>query len=156
MTHARQLLGIASNSFSKGPCRKSWVSAGPIARKQVPTPKSSIPAVQFTKSPPQLFGEVQGETLNKLPLPHSAFMALHLDMTLVTQNADRPVGGSTSQFIPNWHKLTQDQWVLDTVQGYHLSLSQWPDQQLYTKKAGDNQQLVLEVEVQKLVEKGAA
>ena len=83
-------------------------------------------------------------------------MALHLDMTLVTQNADRPVGGRTSQFIPNWHKLTQDQWVLVTVQGYHLRLAQWPDQQLYTKKAGDNQQLVLELEVQKLIEKETA
>ena len=72
---------------------------------------------------PQLFGEVQGETLDKLPLPHSAFTAFHLDMILVTQNAD-----TTSQFIPNWHKLTQDQWVLATVQGYHLPLSQWPDQ----------------------------
>ena len=83
-------------------------------------------------------------------------MALHLDITLVTQNADRLVGGRTSQFIPNWHKLTQDQWVLITVQGYHLRLAQWPDQQLYTKEAGDNQQLVSEVEVQKLVEKGTA
>ena len=52
MTHARPLWGVASNSFSKGPCWKSWISAGPIAPKQVPTPKSSIPAVQFTKPPP--------------------------------------------------------------------------------------------------------
>ena len=74
----------------------------PIACKQVPTPKSSIPAVQFTKPlTPSYFGEVQGETLDRLPLPHSAFMALHLDMTLVTQNANRRVGGRTSQFIPN-------------------------------------------------------
>ena len=83
------------------------------------------PRSTIHKTPtPSYLGEVQGETLDSLPLPHSAFMALHLDMTLVTQNANRPVGGRTSQFIPNWHKLTQDQWVLDTVQGYHLPLAQ--------------------------------
>ena len=91
-------LGQASNSFSKGLHQKSWVLAGSIVSKQAPTPKSPSPAVQFTKPlHPQLFGEVQGETLDKLCLPHIAFMALHLDMTLVTQKADRPVGGRTSQ-----------------------------------------------------------
>ena len=40
--------------------------------------------------------------------------------------------------------------------GISSTLAQWPDQRLYTKKAGDNQQLVLAVEVQKLVEKGPA
>ena len=83
-------------------------------------------------------------------------MDLQLDMTLVTQNADRPVGGRTSQFMPNWHKLTQDQWVLATIQGYQLPLAQWPDQNLFARKSGDSQQLVLEEELQKLIEKGAA
>ena len=76
-------------------------------------------------------------------------------MTLVTQKTDRLVGGRTSQFIPNWHKLTQDQWVLVTIQGYQLPLAQWPDKNLFAKKSGDSQQLVSEEEVQKLVEKWA-
>ena len=72
-------------------------------------------------SPFPVIWELQGETLDKLPT-HSTFMvmALHLNMTLVTQNADRSVGWGTSQFIPNWLKLTQSQWVLGTVQGYHI------------------------------------
>ena len=122
MTHARPLWGIASNSFSKGPCQKSWILTGSIVGKQIPTQKSPNAAVKFKKPlHPQLFGEVQGETLDKLPT-HSTFMvmALHLNMTLVTQNADRSVGWRISQFIPNWLKLTQGQWVLGTVQGYHI------------------------------------
>ena len=81
-------------------------------------------------------------------------MALHLNMTLVTQNADRSVGWRTSQFIPSWLKLTQGQRVLGTVQEYHIPLAQWPEQQLYTKKLGDNQQLFSEEQVQNLIEKG--
>ena len=102
MTQVRPLWGKARNSFSKGPHQKSWVLAGAIVSKQVPTPRSPSPAVQFTKLlHPQLFGEVQGETLDKLCLPHIAFLALHLDMTLVTQNADRP------ENISVYTKLTQ-------------------------------------------------
>lgn len=83
-------------------------------------------------------------------------MALQLDITIVAQNVTRPVGGRTSQFIANWNKLTQDQWVLSTAQGYQLPLGQWPSRQLSISKLTDNQLAILQLEIQKLVEKGAA
>jgi len=32
------------------------------------------------------------------------------------------LAGRVAYFLPNWEMLTQDQWVLQTVAGYHLEL----------------------------------
>ena len=105
--------------------------AGPISCKQVPAQKGFSLSVQLTKLVHlKLPGEIR-EILNKLPPPHTAFMALQLDTAIIAQNATRPVGERTSQFMANWNKLTQDQWVLSMAQGYQLPLIQWPDQAMH-------------------------
>jgi len=66
-------------------------------------------------------------------------------------HACTPVGGRLAQFAHNWKRLTGDQWVLLTVQGYQLPLNQWPQcgfMHVVTDRA-------LKVEVAKLVKKGA-
>jgi len=118
--------------------------------QQAPTTELSQPAV--SSQPP---GEVN-KILDGLPLPHITFQTLQLDLSLISQYSTRPVGGRTALFITNWAKLTQDQWVLTTVQGYELPLNQWPTRNIVPTHRDATQAAVLLEEVQKLAEKGAA
>ena len=36
------------------------------------------------------------------------------------------LAGRVTYFLPNWEVLTQDQWVLQTVAGYQLELTEVP------------------------------
>ena len=58
--------------------------------------------------------------------------------------------------MANWAKLTQDQWILSTIQGYHLPLVSWPHRWLLSSRLDDSKPSALQTEVQKLIEKGAA
>ena len=58
--------------------------------------------------------------------------------------------------MANWAKLTQDQWILSTIQGYHLPLVSWPHRWLSSSRLDDSKPSALQTEVQKLIEKGAA
>jgi mRNA-degrading endonuclease HigB of HigAB toxin-antitoxin module len=40
----------------------------------------------------------------------------------------RPLAGRLKYFLPNWEKLTQDQWVLECVQGYTIPFLHTPVQ----------------------------
>ena len=41
---------------------------------------------------------------------------------------DLPLAGRLRYFIPNWAKITQDQWVLEAVRGYRVPFTQQPYQ----------------------------
>jgi len=76
-------------------------------------------------------------------------------MEIVTEHAVKPVGSRTAFFTASWAKLTQDQWILTPIQGYHLPLMHWPYHWLSRGRLDDNKPSVLQVEVQKLKEKEA-
>ena len=44
-----------------------------------------------------------------------------------------PVAGRIKHFLPNWEKLTQDTWVLETVEGFMVPFRQKPFQQQLPK-----------------------
>jgi len=67
------------------------------------------------------------------------------------------LAGRVAYFLPNWEVLTQDQWVLQTVAGYHLELTQTPTQvrvphQIRCSPESKSQKTS---EVQELLSKGA-
>ena len=92
-----------------------------------------------------------------LPLPAKAFTALNsMDTTLLSQHASHPVEEKTRLFASNWDKLTHDSWVLDTIRGYQLPLNRWPFCHSVCTPPPEDQVLVYQEEVDKLLEKGAA
>jgi hypothetical protein len=40
-----------------------------------------------------------------------------------------PVGGRLAIFQENWHKLTKDPWILNTIMGYEIDLLEKLEQQ---------------------------
>ena len=46
---------------------------------------------------------------------------------------EMPIAKRLASFLKNWSKVTQDQWVLNTVQGYRLELLQEPVQSFHLK-----------------------
>ena len=56
-----------------------------------------------------------------------------------------------------WGKLTKDQWVLSTIKGYRIEFHHMPYQahKPHTPKFNRDQQVLIEQEVQKLMDKGA-
>ena len=51
-----------------------------------------------------------------------------MDTHLVYTGADLPVGGRLSHYYKNWHQVSRDPWVLETVQGYRLEFHSQPQQ----------------------------
>ena len=69
-----------------------------------------------------------------------------------------PIAGRLAVFPKNWLKVTQDQWVLNIVQGYRLQLHWEPAQSFHPRgvitSSSQDQSLVYE-EIQKPIRKGA-
>ncbi|KAI8501699.1 hypothetical protein Bbelb_209700 [Branchiostoma belcheri] len=68
-----------------------------------------------------------------------------------------PSVGRTAHFVHNWRMITQDNWVLDTIQGYRLELSSQPSQIHIpvTKVRPGSDTILIDQEVEKLLSKGA-
>ena len=63
------------------------------------------------------------------------------------------LAGRVAYFLPNWKVLTQDQWVLQTVAGYHLELTEAPAQDM--QSASSNKVFTREQEPDSLRGSGA-
>ena len=142
---------VSSFFFLRQPCREGRIPAG---QPTFLPDKALAPTVPVTEPSPlatssQSPGKIS-EILDGLPPPHTSFQTLQLDTSLIAQNSTKPVGGRTTLFILNWAKLTQDQRVLATVQGYELPLNQWPTQRVVPTHRETNQVSVLLEEVQRL------
>ena len=74
-------------------------------------------------------GNLQGDWQNgkQIPLPQSTFLALNLNLHLLSQHVSTPVAGRTALFLENWSKLTKDSWVLSAIRGYQIPLQHWPE-----------------------------
>ena len=132
---------------------RSWAPAGPILQILMQARircLSSIPSPSHV----QQCGQIR-ETLVNLPPPHPSFLDLQLDVRIVTLHATRPMGHRTSLFTANWAKSLQDQWILSTIQRYHLPLVHWPHRWLSKGRLEDIKHSTLQGEVHKLVQKGA-
>ena len=68
-----------------------------------------------------------------------------------------PVGGRLRFFIDQWKKITDDKWVLSTIsKGYKLEFQNIPpDSGVIQTKASAEALKIINLEVEKLLEKGA-
>ena len=79
-----------------------------------------------------------------------------MDMHLVYTGADLPVGGRLSHYYKNWHQVSRDPWVLETVQGYRLEFHSQPQQRIRPSFHLDKTRAeALTREVRELVDKRA-
>ena len=77
-------------------------------------------------------------------------------MTLIKEFAHHPVGGRLSRFRKNWEKVTQDSWVLQTVQGLRLEFFTVPRYQVIEQPKLDvERSQALSKEVNNLCQKRA-
>ena len=67
------------------------------------------------------------------------------------------IAGRLRLFRDNWTKVTQDQWVLDTVQGYRLELLGKPVQTVLPREVHTSslEQNLVQEEIEKMILKGA-
>ena len=66
------------------------------------------------------------------------------------------LAGRLCLFVENWKKLTQDLWVLNTIQGYKISFSTDPYQRGIPEFVVSNEEKVfISQEIQSLLDKGA-
>ncbi len=65
--------------------------------------------------------------------------------------------GRLAHFACNWDKITKDQWVLSTIKGYRMEFHSMPCQvhKPHPPRFNKEQQVLMEKEVQKLLDKGA-
>ena len=91
-------------------------------------------------------------------LPRSALCesGVGIDIDIARREAHRPVGARLAYFLPNWRRISSDQWILDTVTGYKLDLVALPSQRHrpVTSLDGPKAQ-ALSQEVDTLYRKGA-
>ena len=94
-----------------------------------PQPKASIPrATPANGSLSNLetpTGEIMAmiKTLLQSPLIPAQ---VSFDLGSVEREATRPVGGKLCYFVHNWRQVTNDPWVLGTIQGYKLQFLTTP------------------------------
>ena len=67
------------------------------------------------------------------------------------------IAGRLTLFSNNWERVTQDQWVLATIQGYRLELLREPVQLRYPREtiSSSEEQSLIHEEIKKLLQKGA-
>ena len=65
--------------------------------------------------------------------------------------------GRVSHYLPNWEVLTQDQWVLQTVAGYHLDLlsTRFQTHMPHQMQTTNENAIFITTEVAELISKGA-
>jgi len=79
---------------------------------------------------------------------------LGLNITLIKDHAKFPVGGRLSLFKKNWETVTQDSWILHTVQGLQLEFFTVPPYQVIEQPQLDAERTqALSIEIDKLVQK---
>ena len=114
----------------------------------------------------QRSGPEEGSRRSKVQKPDAECQELEKNQVIEFRNlsffplqaekfAHLPVGGRTKLFVQNWHCLTSDPWILDTIQGLKLDFCQTPPIQLQAPQLSfDSQKTVMiSQEVQSLLEK---
>ena len=78
-------------------------------------------------------------------------------MDIVQQEAQLPVGGRLAHFAKNWREITNDPWILETIQGYQVEFHSIPQQIRCPNKIrlDATQSQALTKEVEELVRKEA-
>ena len=90
-----------------------------------------------------------------MPTP-SGLSSLGLDISLINQYITYPGGGRLTHFVSNWRKITQDPWILQTVQGLRLEfINLPPNLQIRQPVLEADKVQALSREVEKLVQKEA-
>ena len=90
-----------------------------------------------------------------MPTP-SGLSSLGLDISLIHQYITYPVGGRLTHFVSNWKKITQDPWILQTVQGLRLEfINPPPNLQIRQPVLEVDKAQALSREVEKLAQKEA-
>ena len=75
----------------------------------------------------------------------------------VTSHVRVTTAGRLTLFLKNWSRVTQDQWVLNTIQGYRLELLREPVQTIRPRGVivSTSEQSLIDEEIQKMLQKGA-
>ena len=98
-------------------------------------------------------------TQNVSMIANPILKKLHvLGFTQVQRPVDSPqVAGRISQFATNWKAITEDQWILRTVQGFHIPFREEPCQMRLPRPYhySEEQMKLLREEVASLLGKGA-
>ena len=83
--------------------------------------------------------------------------SLGISLTLVPHLQNLPPAGRVCSCIMNWRNLSDDPWILETVQGYRLELAYTPKQQTVPKRKHlpESEQKMVSEEVEKLLLKQA-
>ena len=117
--------------------RKSRRSINP-ERHQVETQDDCICSKEI------ILNNIPSETLKSMGL-------VHLPMTGASP------AGMLAHFAQNWDKITKDRWILSAIKGYRLEFHTTPYQAHEPHPSVFNQehQLLVELELQKLLDKGA-
>ena len=82
---------------------------------------------------------------------------MYLDWELLQREKGRSVGGRTAYFYSNWEKITNDQWILEAISGYHLEFLSSPHQRKWPKQhvLEEEKSEALEKELEALIQKEA-
>ena len=80
-----------------------------------------------------------------------------MSLPLIPLNVTLPIAGRLKRFLPNWELVTQDPWVLQVIQGYHIDFLETPVQVCppTPMMVSAKNQVLLHIEVQKLASKEA-
>jgi hypothetical protein len=63
-----------------------------------------------------------------LPRSRLKSLGIVMDMSIPRREAHRPVGGGIALFVDNWHRISQDPWIRETVTAHKLDLASSPFQ----------------------------
>ena len=129
------------------------VSPRQSSRSQTHVPRAVSP--QPTDEPKSLTEEIL-EVLRSLPVSILPSIGVDLDLTIAKREAHRPVGARLPCFLPNWQRITNSPWVLQTVRGYKLEMLSHPhhSHSAQFKPVNHERSEALAEEIYKLQQKG--
>ena len=164
--------------FSRGPsCQVRWQAGQKLpvqstlsteeGRKQqgniIPElPKAglqtAVPRAQATARPVQENSAEEAiKLLKSLPKSKLENLGIKVDMNIVQNGAQLPVGGRLAHFAKNWEEISNDPWILETIRGYQVEFHTIPQQVGYPNEIqlDATQSQALTKEVEELVRKEA-
>ena len=146
----KQLWG--GNQYSDTGGSGGWQGPGNKAKKGHPPSKKWLGSIQTA------FQCFQQNLLKIVSCTYVSSTQAYYINTMNLLIACPRLGGRVAYFLTNWEVLTQDQWVLQTVAGYHLELTEAPTQARVPQQMKHSQESKSQIdsELQELLSKGAA
>ena len=82
---------------------------------------------------------------------------VHMDLEVAQEEVDRPVGGRLQFFQKNWEKISQDEWILETMSGCRVEFMSPPHQGREPAfiQQDEEKSRALDAELEKLIAKEA-